>query len=741
MKKEKEINSTENTKKIKQKEKKVKEQKKVSTKKLPKILKKKYSQKKLNKLLKHIYISTDRELVEKMFVPYEQKQGFFYIPQNQLIEKKEFNKLKKIGKDVASQKFSIKLVPLGAVIAFCVLIVMLIVTFKNFAVKWLLTKAMQEVFGAKTDIAYVDVQILDSKITVNNLAQGYRSDPWKNLFEISVLRIDFNLTELLRGKIDIQDVAVEGINVMTPRKTSAALAKHSSTGMDYSIPEFFEYTANNAQAAAKQEIDKMFDKLNPETILKNLESQLTVPTVANEVYEIGDSLVKKWQTKPDEIAKNVKQFSDKTNDIINANWSNISDPNVIRQNIEKIDNVIKDGKNIVDETKIIVEDVKKDSQIITESANKMKNALEADQRFVNNEVNKIKSFKLDDGLRLLSEPIQSFICNTTGRYYPYIRQVVNLALKAKSSSSGNAKETVKETKKSETHDRLDGIDVYYKYDNVPKFLLERFSCSSVNWSGLATNISSDMDKRGMPAFAQAKVEALGQLHNADVTVDARTVTDKPLVAANYSGTNYPLAFSVPQFAVASKSTISGRGTVSKTGAVVIGAGVNLRDLDFKTTKFEPEYAYKLYSKALSYLKELYLEIEFEMNSDTMFKMNIKTDADKQLINILNRLVMDELQELMQMAQQKITELLREQTKNANIKIDEFIDIENGINAQSIKLDKISAALDQKKKELQDKLISESRNKINEAIGTKNSETVNDVLNGLNNLNRLKGFGN
>lgn len=711
-----------------------KQEKTVPSKKLPKILKKNYTRKKLNALLKRIQISTDRELVEKQFVPNPKKEGKFYIPQDLMLPKSQFNKLSIIGKDVASQKFAIKIVPLTAVVVFIAAVSILVGAFKNVIARKALTNVMQGAFGAKTDIEYINVEIFGASISIKGLAQGYSEDPMKNLFELSEVTVDFNLTELLRGKFDLQNIAVEGVRVMTPRTTSAQLPA-AKKKQKSPIQLAFENKAQVAEAAAKEELQKLFIQYNPENILKNLESQLTSPVVAKEAYETGNALVNKWMAKPDEITKEVNSFSDKINNLVNTDWDQIKDPVKIKSAIEDISAVLKEGNKLVNETKTVINDIQVDSIVIKDTAVKVTAAVKKDSDFVNGELNKIKSFTMQDGMRLLSGPIDTILYKTIGKYYPYIKQGIAMAQDVKSRSSDNAKEKIKTTERSKERKRLPGIDVYYRKNTVPKFLIERMSCSGENWAGLATNISSDMDRRGQPAFAEAKMNIAGQNHKGSITVDARTETTNPLVAISYSGDNYPLSFNVPEFGVKSSSIINGRGTVSTDGSFSIGADVKLKNLSFETEPFEPAFAYSLYTRALSYMTELTVGVDFKFASEEDFTMKINTDADKQFADVLKKLVNDELENLKQQARKKITEILNEKTADANLKLNEFIDIENGINAQSIKLDKLNSMLEAKKKELSDRLAAEAKAQINNSIGSQNAEALGNMLNGLQKLKK------
>ena len=357
-----------------------KPEKLIPAKKLPGILKKSYTRKNLDKLIKHIQIPTHQELVKGYFVPNPKKEGKFYIPRDTQIPKLQFNKMKKIGKDVASQKFSIKIIPLAATVAIFAAVIILIGMFKNVVARKVLTNAMQGVFGAKTDIEYINVEILGSSIEIKKLAQGYKDEPMKNLFELDQVVIDFNLTELLRGKFDLQNIAVEGINVMTPRTTSAELPQKEKSQQKNTFQLNLENRMNIAQDAAKEELANLFNQYNPEAILSTLQNQLASPEVAKEVYETGDELVTKWADKPAELTKKVEDFSAKVDKLVNYDWSNVSDPIKIKEAITTLSSAITEGKALVNETQTVVKDVKDTNNVnisITLSSANL-NKLEAD---------------------------------------------------------------------------------------------------------------------------------------------------------------------------------------------------------------------------------------------------------------------------------------------------------------------------------------------------------------------------
>lgn len=697
-----------------------KPQKTVPAKKLPGLFKKIYKKEKFEKLLKRIYVPTDRALVEKLYTDNPEKEGTVKPDLSLMIPKNQFNKLKKIAKDVSSQKFSIKIVPLVATVIFAVGAVMTVAAFKNKVARILLVNTMQGVFGAKTDIDFINVEIMGSSVEIRGLYQGFETDPMKNLFELDKVIIDFDLAQLLRGKFDLENVAVEGINVMTPRKTSAALPKKEKK--DNSVVKLIQEKAEVAKTASVDELKKLFEQYNPENILKNLQNQLKSPAVAADVQTLATELVNKWKTKPDEIAGKVTSFSGKVEALVYKDWSKVNDIKEIKTAIEQISSAISESKSLIKETKTVVNDVKTDSLKIKEMSENVANAIKSDVGFVDGEIKKIKSFTVDDGKRFLSGPIDSIMYQVVGKYYPYIKKGVNTAMQIKSQTPAEKKEKVKKEKKSPTHSRLPGINVTYHKDTVPKFLIQNLSISGPGFSGKAHEISSDMDVRGRPADAEAVFTTPGQEHKAEILVDARSETVNPLVKIDYSGNNYPVSFSVPQFALDSSSVISGVCSVDRDGNLLIDADLDLHNLKFKTEKFEPEFAYDLYTRALSSLTDLSLGVQLDFKWNDNFDMKLESDADKKFIQIVKKLANEELEKIKVLAKEKITTLLNEQTGGATQKISEFINIENGINSESIKMDKLNSLLNEKKKELESMVAAEAKNALSNALG----DSVNNI---------------
>lgn len=682
--------------------------KEILAKKLPGLLKKKYSKKALEKkIYRKIYIPSDLKLVESLFELHAEKKGKFYIPRDKALSKKDFKRLKLISRDIKRQKATFKLIPFAAVVAIIFVAVTAVVSLKNIIVKKGLISAMQGAFGAKTEISSVNVEILGASITINNLRQANKKSPMKNLFQTDKIEIDFNLTEALRGKFDAQNIEVSGLAVNTDRTVSGELPqkkkkkeeKKEDSAMSIAIAEKKQAALN----AAKSSINDMFADYNPQTILNELQDNLQSPAVAKHVQEEAEALVLKWKDKPDEIELMVKESRECVEKVLDTDWGNIQEPAVIKEAIENVTNAIEQTKSVSKSVQKLADDVKSDSKKIGRLSAEVKDAINSDNELVSRQLSKITSFRIPSGSKVLGNMLDSVFYALIGEYYPYAKQAAQYAMQAKAASQNTEKKPKKEKVKKQAHARLAGTTVYWKRDRVPKFLIERISFSGLNLAINGTEISSDMDKRGQPARFSGSYAAKTQTHKASFLVDTRTVTENSLVEAAYSGDNYPFAFSSPYLSMNSSTLLTATGSISNEGCISLGLKFDIGSLHLSSDSFEPQFAYNLYSSALSYIEDLTMDTNIIINGDKKFSLDIDSDLDKKFLAALKKVADAEIRNLIAEAKKEISRLLNEKTDGAFEKVSQFINIEDGINRQSLDMDKLNARLEEKKAELQKRL--------------------------------------
>ncbi|MGN0729454.1 TIGR03545 family protein [Treponema sp.] len=699
--------------------KKEKKEKVVSAKKLPGIFKKKYPARKLEKkVYKHIFIPSDLELVKSLFEPEPQKEGFFFVPREKEIPAKQLKKLKAIAKEIRKQKPAFKLVPFAATAGILTFSVLLVISTKNIIAKKIITGTMQGIFGAKTDIDSLNVEFLGASITIKNLQQANKNSPMKNLFQAEKIEINFNLTEALRGKFDAENIELSGLSLNTERKISGELPKQKKQQKkDQAASADFSKKKEEAIAAAKNSIQQIFADYNPQNIIEGFEQNLKSPAAAQQTKEEVENLVAKWKEKPEELETQIKEFDKSLKSVLDTDWGNIDNIEKLRQALETVNTSIEKSKTLTNSIKTTSAEVKSDSKKIEAVSQQIKSAVESDQELVKKQLDKITSFKIPDGEKILGNMIDSFFYSAAGEYYPYIKQASDFAMQAKANSSKTSK-AEKKSKQKKTgvfRQRQKGTDIYWKKDRVPSFLIERIYFSGIGISAEGQDITNDMDKRECPAVLTGSYENKKQLHKANLTVDSRTETENPLVSAEYSGNNFSAAFSAPYLKLKSNADVAAQGTISDDGKVCISAKFNLQSISLSSEDFEPEFASRLYKTALSNIKDISMGATAVFNGEEKFSIDIDSDIDKKFIKALKKTADAEITGIVTEAKKEIMKILQEKTGGVTEKINEFSSIKNRIDTQSADMDRLNSLLEKKKAELQKQIEQKTKSAAEKAL--------------------------
>ena len=162
------------------------EEKNLPVKKLPRLFRKKYTEKKFKKkILKKLYIDKDKTYVQSLFavVPGTGKQQRVAVPADTLFTKSEVSRLKTLAQQIKKQKGRVRWLPLIACIAAVAVITGCVILFKDILIKKGIKSGLESVFGARCDIAYVHLGILDSEFIVQGLAVADKNNTMTNLFE------------------------------------------------------------------------------------------------------------------------------------------------------------------------------------------------------------------------------------------------------------------------------------------------------------------------------------------------------------------------------------------------------------------------------------------------------------------------------------------------------------------------------------------------------------------------------
>lgn len=713
---------------------KTKKEKTFKAKKLPGLFKKSYKTKVFDKKISSkLYVPADKKYVTDLFKPSKDKKGndILAIPADTEFTKAELKRLKTLAKEIKANKSRINAAAFIAVAVVIAVIGLTVTIFKNTAAKAAIKGTMQGIFGAKCDIGSVNIEFFNSRLTVNSLAQASSDDEMKNIFQFDRLDLDFNLTQLLRGRFDAENIEITGIAVKTDRTVSGKLPvkpktarekeeKNDSTGFYDSLKE----KCGTDTDAAKDAIAQLFAMYDPQTITANLKDNLQTQQTAKEVEEELKVIIEKWKNKPDELKKTAEDLKTKTKKISSLDVSKVKTAAEATALIKEIESLSKDLKSAKDVISSSVSGFDSDRAAVDKLQKKLKNAVEADKALINNslsvlDVNKAK------------EAVNSAINNAgyalLGQYYPYLKQLVSYAGSMKSSGSDKkeADKAVKQakTKAKKESKRYAGRYVYWKEDPVPRFLIEKAHGSGNGINITASDISSDMNKRGKPWVISGSGVQSERTHNASLIVDSRSNSDNPLLTGTYSGNNFPLTFDlaknsegqgVPKFE--GKSVISAKLTAESDFSFAGSGSLSMKPCVVTASPLSNETADRIYSNALASIKSLNAGAEIGFSEKNGVKMNITTDFAKLLSDAVSKVASSELDNIKADAIAKINEQISSDS-GAGAYLAKFNDISKSFADSKAGIDSINSTLENKKKELSKKAASGAAEKAGNAAGS------------------------
>lgn len=722
---------------MKEKTKKEKKIKMLSGKKLPKMFKKAYSEKTLEKkIYKKIYIKTDLEFIKQIFEKTQNKKGaeIWKADIAKTYPKTDIVRYKKLAKQIKVNKGTIKLVPFAAVAVLLAGIGISVTLFKNIIVKSAISSGMEAIFGVKPSINKVDLQIFGASLEIDGFAQPASADSEKNIFEIDQVKVNFNLTDLLKGKFHAEDLSVSGVALDTERKvTVKAVEKENAV----KVKPAAENQKKEAETAEKKEskkakapktdsksakksekknkivnnasdqLQKMFESYNPENLLKSVQDELKSPELAEKVTGEVQSKVEKWQSVPTEYEKSVTTLIENGNAIANTDWSKMYDIQKINETVNLISSTLKEADALKTKIEKTTADIKEDSQLISSYSTQIQDAIKSDMKIVDTKVNEMKGLFSAAGLQgIMSDAITSVLYSVLGKYEPYAEKAFSIA---KATATGKSSKSAKEEKKAKkTRKRAAGRTIYYKKDVVPKLLIEKaegsgyeYNTDKLLFKATATEISSDQDMRGKPASINADFNIAGAKNNAKVVIDSRSASTAPLITADYKGNGYPISADVEIFELESTSNIVAALNATKDGKFTVTGTLDLASLKMEGMSFEPEVVSRIYKNSLLGIKKLNLGFTAEYSKEDGLKINLLNAAQlgKQLSEPVIEALNKELNSIIEDAKQQVAKLISDKTGIATDKITEFTDIEKLLKNYSSEVSDMQGTLKKMQKDL------------------------------------------
>ncbi|MFA6937157.1 MAG: TIGR03545 family protein [Treponema sp.] len=722
-----------------------KPEKKFPAKKLPSLFKKSYTEKKFNKkILKKIYVPEDKKTVESMFKKgaNPKKPECYAVSMDGLYTKKELKNYKLLAKQIKGQKGRVKFAPLIAVIVSVAALVIVVGMFKNPIAKKIIKSSCEGIFGAKTDVESVNIEIMSTSLTVNGICIGNKNSVMKNLFEAKKIAVDFNLVQALRGKFDAQNLEVSGMDFNTDRKTSCELPKKAKKEKAKSDEKSGNKFAESIKAKSTEAIENlktqatdMLGGSDVDSIVANLESQLqTTKAAENAKTQITD-LTAKWKDKPAELKTQVDDFSKSVSDLQSINVNNIKDVATLKATLEKINTAMTTGSKLKETTSTVTNDIKADAATVTGLGNSIKDAVQSDTDLAKQKLASVTS-AVSNAKNLLTSGFDTIGYDILGKYYPYVKKAVNYGLQMKASSSKSSKKTkaVKSTKK-EGKRRLQGTTFWYAKEN-PSVLIEHVLASGPDFSAEGTEITTDQDVRNKPMKLNGTYSGSGIDHEFDFILDARSESTEPLITLDYAGSGFTANIDGTKIAAQSGiPSVNGKAKIimnatADSGLFTASGNVNLNPLALTSDGFENETVTKYYKQALDTVKNMSIGFDAGFSEANGVTLGLNGNFANQFAEALKTVVASIGTDAKDAALKKVQDEINSSSSDVMAQVKAFAGIQGDIDLQNTKVSDINKILDTKKAEIEEKIKSSATDAVKSKLGDTSSKAASDAASAL-----------
>ncbi len=711
--------------------------------KLPKIFRKKYNPKSLKrKLLSRIYIDDDREYVKGLF---EQNEKTLQIPDSRTFEKDEIKRLKNMASQIKSQKGRVHIIWITALVILIAAMVTLVNIYKNPLVKRGLQYALENIFWAKADIDYVNLKIFDSSLVIKGVAVANKDKPMENLFEIGNISVDFNLVELLKKKFVMDLAQCTGITYGTPRKTSGALPEYvlkAKKEKQRKRDEAFEKKKEELLAAlaaqAQDEITDILGFYDPETFLKDSLNSLQTPAMKDEIVDDMTTIYKDWQDEIESTKDQVKEFGKEVKKYTKMDISKIDTPQELNDLLMQINETKKKAEAFEKRAEDISDHFVRDTKTVQGLADKFQSSVKHDSDFIQTRIKSIKVPDIDDGKRIISSCFDTFFATLLGKWYPYVKDGIDMAKDFQQSGKTLPKLPEKQKKQKKLVVRLKGRDVTYRKD-LPSFLMREIRLGGnspdkkFSIEGAVFNICNDADLLDKPITGGIDLLRGGYTEKLDFLGDFRTSPKGNMVDVNFTGKTYPMKLQVPNAKkLKGMPTIDGKALVKaniyydKNEKLGTSAALILDPATITATTFKPDFIYDLYSRVLATINEVDFDIGFAYSKQDKLDFDLDTNVDRQVVRGIKKVMNEELAKLKKQLEKEVNSRLEQISTEFSQQVEKYTGMKTVVFTNVSDLKSFVADLDNQQKKLQKEIEKRVKKEVDKQVNKAKEEAQKQV---------------
>ncbi len=711
--------------------------------KLPKIFKRKYNSKSLKrKLLSRIYIDDDREYVKGLF---EQNEKILQIPDSRTFNKDEVKRLKEMASQIKSQKGRVHIIWITTLVILIAAMVTLVNIYKNPLVKRGLQYALENIFWAKADIDYVNLKIFDSSLVIKGVAVANKDKPMENLFEVGNISVDFNLVELLKKKFVMDLAQCTGITYGTPRKTSGALPesvlkakKEKQKKRDEAFEKKKQELLEALAAQAQEEITDILGFYDPEKFLEDSLNSLQTPAMKDEIVSDMATIYEDWLEEIEATKGQVKEFGKEVKKYTKMDLSKIDTLQELNELLMQVNETKKKAEAFEKRAEDISDHFIRDTKTVQGLADKFQSSVKYDSNFIQNRIKSIKVPNIDDGKRFISKSFDTFFATLLGKWYPYIKDGIDMAKDFQSSGKTLPKLPEKEKKQKKLVVRLKGRDVTYRKD-LPSFLLREIRLGGnspdkkFSVEGTVFNICNDADLLDKPITGDINLVRDTYTESLGFKGDFRTNPKGNMVDADFVGMTYPMKLQVPNTkklrgipVIDGKAVVKASIFYDKSEKFGTSAYIMLDPATISASSFKPEFIYDIYARVLATITEVDFGVDFAYSKQDKLDFSLDTNIDRQVARGLKQVMSEEINSIKKKLEKEVNAKLEQISTEFSKQVEKYTGMKTIVFTNVSDLKGFVADLDNQQKKLQKEITRMVKKEVDKQVEKAKEEAQKQI---------------
>jgi len=418
-----------------------------------------------------------------------------------------------------------------------IIIIALITIFNILFFDKILKKAIisagQFAVGAKVEIDYLKTSFKNCSVTINGFRAADKNNYFKNLVDIEKAKFDVRFAPLLRKKVVIDAMSLDGLRWQTDRKTSGELPKKKKSNKESKFAKMFK--------SAKEKTVAEFNDLPSVEMFNKIQDQIKNFDINKLIEDSGLSSIKEVEKVSADLQNKYKSYQDKVNnfnyeekinkakalvdDISKSKFGSLAD---IANTAKKV-NELKSMKKEFDDILTELNNAKKDINSTIDVTKQIKNT-------VTNDVNMIcEKISIPT---LNTKNISQMIFGT--KWVNRVENVLYYISMIKQYIPEGSDEEAKEVKQ-----RALGRDIIFREKLYPSLLISLMKVTGttaktkeeqgIDFSGLIKNISSSPSLVGAPVTLELKGNNATQKLAVNGLFDHRTKDSKDNIKVEMTG--------------------------------------------------------------------------------------------------------------------------------------------------------------------------------------------------------------